>query len=115
MPPPPAPERGQDGEPGDQHRQPRRQHGHGCGRQERPAGRDAQGLAVPQLRPEDADMPLGPWVDPANFNPGYLARSMHLMPKQGAHEPWRWGADYTTERQQLADADLDDGRLRFTS
>jgi hypothetical protein len=35
------------------------------------------------------------------------------MPKQGAHEPWRWGAEYVVEKQQLADADLDDGTLQF--
>ena len=39
------------------------------------------------LRPEDEDMELLPWVDPENFNPGYLMRSIHLMPKQGASTP----------------------------
>ena len=29
-------------------------------------------MVTPALRPEDADMPLLPWVDPENFNPGYL-------------------------------------------
>jgi hypothetical protein len=42
---------------------------------------------VPRLRDEDADMPLRPWVDPENFNPGYLSRSLRLMPKQGDREP----------------------------
>ena len=27
--------------------------------------------ATPALRPEDKDMPLLPWIDPENFNPGY--------------------------------------------
>ena len=27
---------------------------------------------TPALRPEDKDMPLLPWIDPENFNPGYL-------------------------------------------
>ena len=71
-------------------------------------------MVVPQLLEDERDMTLLPWVEPENFNPGYLARSMHLMPRQGDHEPWQWGADYTTERLQLADADLDDGRLRFS-
>ena len=35
------------------------------------------------LRPEDKDMPLLPWIDPENFNPGYLMRGMHLLPKRG--------------------------------
>ena len=69
---------------------------------------------VPVLRAEDADMALGSWVDPENFNPGYLMRTQHLMPKRGANEPWTWGAEYSAERTQLADADLDDGTLRFS-
>src|SRR5260221_298444 len=38
---------------------------------------------VPALRPEDADMPLLPWIDPEDFNPGYVMRGMHLLPKRG--------------------------------
>ena len=34
---------------------------------------------TPQLRPEDADMPILPWFDPENFNPGYLMRSADLL------------------------------------
>jgi len=36
-----------------------------------------------QLRPEDKDMKIMPWMDPENFNPGYLMRGMHLLPKRG--------------------------------
>ena len=35
------------------------------------------------LRPEDQDMPLLPWIDTENFNPGYVLRGMHLLPKRG--------------------------------
>jgi len=38
---------------------------------------------TPVLRTEDKDMPLLPWVDPENFNPGYMMRNMHLLPKRG--------------------------------
>ena len=69
---------------------------------------------VPVLRPEDQDMELGLWVDPENFNPGYLMRTQHQMPKRGDREPWTWGAEYTAEKVQLAEADLDDGTLRFS-
>ena len=65
------------------------------------------------LRPDDADMPLGPWVDPENFNPGYLTRSMHLMPQQGDREPWQMLHDYSIEREQLAVVSFDDGALVF--
>jgi monooxygenase len=69
---------------------------------------------VPALRPEERDMELRPWVEPDNFNPGYLTRSMHLLPKQGSHDPWTWGLEYSVERAVLAAADLEDGCLRFT-
>ncbi len=70
-------------------------------------------MVTPALLDEEAGMALGPWVDPDNFNPGYLNRSVHLMPKQGDHEPWRLGHDYTAEREILPAADLDDGRLIY--
>jgi hypothetical protein len=44
---------------------------------------------APTLRPEDAGMPLSPWVDPENFNPGYVIRGGHLLPKQGNKPEWR--------------------------
>lgn len=76
---------------------------------------EAKGVrqVVPRLREHERDMELGPWVSPENFNPGYLTRSMHLMPKQGAHEPWTWGAEYFEEKETLAAADLEDGSLVY--
>lgn len=76
---------------------------------------DERGATVvtPQLRDEDAGMVRGPWVDPENFNPGYLMRSMHLMPKQGDRDPWLMLHDYAEEKHLLPAADLDDGALRF--
>ncbi len=70
-------------------------------------------MVVPALRDEDADMPLGPWVDPQNFNPGYLTRSLHRMPKQGDREPWRLLHEYAVEKEILPQADLEDGTLVF--
>jgi cation diffusion facilitator CzcD-associated flavoprotein CzcO len=54
---------------------------------------------TPQLREEERDMKLMPWVDPENFNPGYLMRSLHLLPKQGDHAPWQHTQDYWTPRR----------------
>ncbi|MEM9566592.1 MAG: NAD(P)/FAD-dependent oxidoreductase, partial [Actinomycetota bacterium] len=68
---------------------------------------------VPTLRPEDADMAIGPWVDDDNFNPGYLMRSLHLLPKQGDRQPWLHTQDYMTDKDELPVADLDDGALVF--
>jgi monooxygenase len=70
-------------------------------------------MVVPVLRPDEIDMVLGPWVDPDNFNPGYLTRSLHLMPKQGDRDPWRLLHDYSVEKDVLPAADLEDGTLVF--
>ena len=71
-------------------------------------------VVVPTLRPEDADMPVRPWADPENFNPGYVLRSMHLMFKQGDREPWTHLLEYAQERTTLPAADLDDKSLQYS-
>ena len=68
---------------------------------------------VPELRPEDKELERLLWVDPENFNPGYLMRSVHLMPKRLDDEHWNWGAEYFEEKELLANADLDDGCLSY--
>jgi cation diffusion facilitator CzcD-associated flavoprotein CzcO len=71
-------------------------------------------VVTPTLRPEDRDMEIRPWVDPGNFNPGYLTRSMHLMPKQGDRDPWTFTQDYWREKNEFPVADLDDGALVYS-
>ena len=68
---------------------------------------------VPALRPEDRDMPLLTWIDPENFNPGYLMRGMHLLPKRGDKAEWQHSQDYWRERTELPAIDLDDTALRY--
>jgi len=68
---------------------------------------------TPALRPEDKDMPLLPWIDPENFNPGYIMRSMHLLPKRGDKPEWQHSQDYWSEKDQIPNADLDDGALVY--
>ncbi|MGH9046782.1 MAG: flavin-containing monooxygenase [Acidimicrobiales bacterium] len=70
-------------------------------------------MVTPELRREDATMVLVPWVDPENFNPGYLSRSLHLLPKQGDTDPWRLLHEYSVEKEVLPAADLEDGSLVF--
>jgi cation diffusion facilitator CzcD-associated flavoprotein CzcO len=60
------------------------------------------------LRREDADMPLAPWIDPENFNPGYLMRGMHLLPQRGDKPEWQHTQDYWAEKNEFAAIDLDD-------
>jgi cation diffusion facilitator CzcD-associated flavoprotein CzcO len=63
---------------------------------------------TPTLRPQDKDMPLLPFIDPENFNPGYLMRGMHLLPKRGDKPEWQHTQDYWREKDQFPAADLDD-------
>ncbi len=69
---------------------------------------------TPRLRPEDASMVRLPWIDAENFNPGYLTRSLHLMPKRGDRDPWVFTQDYWAERDEFPAADLEDGALVYT-
>ena len=60
------------------------------------------------LRPEDKDMKLLPWIDPENFNPGYLMRGIHLLPKRGDKRDWQHTQDYWGEKNEFPAIDLDD-------
>lgn len=66
------------------------------------------------LRPEDKDMKIGGWIDPEDFNPGYLMRSMHLLPKAGDKPEWRHTQDYWNEKEIFPKIDLDDPAFRYS-
>ena len=68
---------------------------------------------TPTLRPQDLESPVLEWIDPENFGPGYLMRSMHLMPKRLDLPEWQHTQDYWLEKTTLPAADLDDGCLAF--
>jgi len=65
-------------------------------------------LTAPALRPEDKDMPILPWLDPDNFNPGYMLRSMHLLPQRGDKSEWQQTQDYWLEKKELRKVDFQD-------
>lgn len=66
-----------------------------------------------ELRPEDKDMPLSAWIDPENFNPGYLMRGMHLLPKRGDKPEWQHSQDYWREKEELPLIDLDNSAFVY--
>ena len=68
---------------------------------------------TPVLRPEDHNMPRLPWIDEENFNPGYMLRGMHLLPKRGDKPEWQHTQDYWAEKDAFPAADLDDGALAY--
>ncbi len=65
------------------------------------------------LRDEDADMPLSTWIDPENFNPGYLMRGMHLLPKRGDKAEWQHTQDYWAEKDEFPALDLDGPEFKY--
>jgi len=71
-------------------------------------------MVIPALRADEAGMPLRPWTDPDDFNPGYLLRSIDKVPRQGDRMPWR-GTDigYFEEAEILPATDFSDGALAF--
>jgi len=68
---------------------------------------------VPALRPEDHNMPLLSWIDPENFNPNYLMRDMHLLPKRGDKPEWQHSQDYWAEKDQFRAIDLADAAFVY--
>jgi len=65
------------------------------------------------LRPQDRDMPLLPWIDPQNFNPGYMMRAMHLLPKRGDKPEWQHNQDYWSEKDEIPAIDLSDQAFAY--
>jgi cation diffusion facilitator CzcD-associated flavoprotein CzcO len=70
-------------------------------------------VVVPRLREADRGMELRPWVLGEDFNPGYIARGLHLLPRQGTAQPWLHTQDYWRDRTELPQASLTDGALAF--
>jgi cation diffusion facilitator CzcD-associated flavoprotein CzcO len=68
---------------------------------------------VPALRPQEGNMPLHSWIDPENFNPGYLMRDMHLLPKRGDKPEWQHSQDFWVEKDEFAQIDLDDAAFVY--
>jgi cation diffusion facilitator CzcD-associated flavoprotein CzcO len=67
----------------------------------------AQRVTV-EPRPEDAGMALLPWTDPEDFNPGYLLRGMHLLPRRGDKPEWQHSQDHWADKDTFAAIQLDD-------
>ncbi len=59
-------------------------------------------------------MELKPWIDPENFNPGYLMRGLHLMPKSGEGHEWQHTQDYWAEKDEIPKIDLDSPALKYS-
>ncbi len=56
-------------------------------------------------------MPAQPWFD---FQPGYIRRADHLLPRQGDRAPWLHKQDYVNDKKHLATRPIDDGVMDFS-
>ena len=41
------------------------------------------------------------WIDPEDFNPSYIQRSIHLLPKRGPKRDWQHTQDYWREKDEF--------------
>ncbi|MFO1118060.1 MAG: NAD(P)/FAD-dependent oxidoreductase [Beijerinckiaceae bacterium] len=65
------------------------------------------------LRPEDEGLEPKPWLDEENFNPGYMLRSMHLLPKRLDKPEWQHSQDYWAEKTEIPNTNFDDPAFRY--
>ncbi|BFM18003.1 NAD(P)/FAD-dependent oxidoreductase [Maricurvus nonylphenolicus] len=72
-------------------------------------------VVTPELRPEDEGMEPMYFIPEEDFNPGYMLRGRHLMPKRGDKEPWSFELDYYKEKEILPNCSLDDDALVYQS
>jgi len=66
---------------------------------------------TPRLRGEDRNMSARPWIE--NFSSGYIQRQMHLLPKQGDHDPWINTQDYARDKKIIREGEIADGVMEF--
>ena len=68
-------------------------------------------LSAVEIRPEvpagERGMERLSWMNPDDFNPGYLQRGQHLMPARANHPEWQHTQDYWHEKDALPEIDLD--------
>ena len=65
------------------------------------------------LRREDHNMPLGPFIDPDNFNAGYLQRALPILPQRGDKPEWQHTQDYWTEKDEFPNINLDGEEFHY--
>jgi cation diffusion facilitator CzcD-associated flavoprotein CzcO len=68
---------------------------------------------TPQLRGEDHNMPLLPFIDGENFNPGYLTRALPILPKRGDKPEWMHNQDYWAEKDEIPATNMDDAAFVY--
>ena len=58
-------------------------------------------------------MAIGPWIGDENFNPNYVKRSLHLLPKCGDKPEWKHTQDYWRDKDEFPQIDLNGAEFRY--
>ena len=66
-----------------------------------------------KFREEDVEMEILPWIEADNFNPNYLMRDLHKMPRRGAKPEWRHNQHYWSEREEIPAIDLEGNEFHY--
>jgi monooxygenase len=66
---------------------------------------DAHGYEVCTPKPPGPSLPTEPFID---FNSGYVLRSIHMLPRQGASQPWRLNQNWFRDVRLLKRGPVDD-------
>jgi cation diffusion facilitator CzcD-associated flavoprotein CzcO len=61
----------------------------------------------------DKDMDLLPWIDDQLFNPGYMMRGQHALPRRGAKHEWGHSQDYWADLEAYPHIDFGAQPFRF--
>jgi cation diffusion facilitator CzcD-associated flavoprotein CzcO len=72
---------------------------------------DRKGAQIATPLNHEADLEAEPWLD---FSSGYVQRSVHLFPKQGAKKPWKLHQNYALDLMTLRFGKVEDGVMAFT-
>jgi len=68
------------------------------------------GFAVCTPRVNDPDIREEPVID---FTSGYVARALHMLPRQGTKTPWRLHQNYMKDLKMMRYGKVDDGTMEF--
>ena len=74
----------------------------------------ARQARVVRVAPPVPPKAVRPWIDPADFNPGYVMRGLHLLPRADADDPeWSHTQDYPRDKVDFPAVGFDAPAFRF--
>ena len=56
---------------------------------------------------------MRPWIEPDNFNPGYITRGIDRLPRSGDKHEWRHSQDYWIEHREFPNIDLEGSEFLY--